>query len=326
MIDEATLRTVANQALKEWDLDGSQIELVNHSENIVFRVVTASNEAYGLRMHRPGYHSLAELNAEQQWTEALDDVGIGVPIPKKARDGRGYAPVYIPGMDETRYVGMVEWIEGEPLHSVLEQTPAEEVIEYFRQTGRIAAQIHNQSTEWPIPAGFQRHAFDADGLMGERPFWGNFWDLPQLTKAERQRIQSARHAIHRILSDYGKEQGTYSLIHADLHSGNLLVNGNQIHVIDFDDSGFGWHQYELAVALFHHLDDPNLDALHEALLAGYQSERTLEDSAIDLIPLFILIRALALIGWTYARPELGRDERISGLIAFACERADALGL
>ena len=249
-LDRATLRAIAERALDEWDICAVELELISISENTVFRVDTNTGETYVLRIHRPGYHNLAELNSEQQWTAALKRAGIGVPLPRLTRDCRGYAIVPVPGSMETRHVGIVEWFEGVTLSSIMAQAPDEKALAlHFDQLGRIAARIHNQAVSWQIPEDFQRHAFDADGLMGDAPFWGPFWVLPELKAAEREHILNARRAIHRTLSDYGKGEGTYSLIHADLHPHNLLVNGDQLHVIDFDDAGFGWHQYEIAVAL-----------------------------------------------------------------------------
>ena len=43
----------------------------------------------------------------------------------------------------------------------------------------------------------------------------------------------------------------YSVIHADMHPGNIVVDGDRLTVIDFDDAGFGWHQYDIATALTH---------------------------------------------------------------------------
>ena len=138
--------------------------------------------------------------------------------PRLTRDGRGYATVPVPGSTEPRHVGIVEWFEGVTLSSIMAQTPDMQTLAlHFDQLGRIAAKIHNQAVRWEIPTDFQRHAFDADGLMGDTPFWGPFWILPELRAAEREHILNARHAIHRTLSDYGKAEGTYSLIHADLH-------------------------------------------------------------------------------------------------------------
>ena len=326
-LDRATLRAIAKRALSEWDLCVAQLELISISENSVFRLDTDAGETYVLRIHRPGYHTLAELNSEQQWTAALKRAGIGVPLPRLTRDGRGYATVPAPRSSEVRYVGIVEWFEGVTLSSIMAQASDMQTIGlHFNQLGRIAARIHNQAVSWEIPEGFQRHAFDADGFMGNAPFWGPFWVLPELKAAEREHILNARRAIHRVLSDYGKEGGTYSLIHADLHPHNLLVNGDQLHVIDFDDSGFGWHQYEIAVALDAYRKPPHFEVAHDALIAGYRSERPISDAAIELLPIFLLIRSLALLGWLHERPEHNKGDRVRDLIQSACRQAEVLGL
>ena len=39
------------------------------------------------------------------------------------------------------------------------------------------------------------------------------------------------------------------MIHADLVPENVLVDGDSIRLIDFDDAGFGWHHFEIATAL-----------------------------------------------------------------------------
>ncbi len=330
-LDDRTLDQIASQATEAWHLTVSNLELISKSENVVFRVETTDEQTLVLRIHRPGYHTLNELESEQMWTAALNNSGVHVPVPRMLPNGAGYTRVAVPDTSDYRYVGMVEWFEGVPLVELMEETSDQgRIADYFRQLGKIMAKIHNQATAWEVPRGFQRHAWDADGLMGDAPFWGQFWDLPQMNEAERKRILAARDAIHRILTDYGKngspDDGTYSLIHSDFHAGNLLINGDQLHVIDFDDAGFGWHQYDLAVALFHYQESPEFGQRHDTLIEGYRSVRTLTDQSVEMIPLFMLIRAMAQIGWTYARPELGLGERRARMITRVCEQADRLGL
>jgi Ser/Thr protein kinase RdoA (MazF antagonist) len=311
--------------LAEWDLGAARIELVSISENSVFRVDTDTGEAYALRIHRPGYHSLTELYAEQQWTAALNRAGIGAPVPKMTRAGGGYATVPLPGSTETRHVGLVRWIDGVSLASILKRESGEQGLKpHFDQLGRFAARIHNQAASWPIPPGFQRHAFDAEGLMGDAPFWGPFWELPELKPSEREHILNARSAIYRTLSDYGKGPESYSLIHADLHPYNVLVDGEKVSIIDFDDAGFGWHLYELAVALFYDQGKPHFETVREALISGYRSERPLDDRDVELLPMFLLIRALVMLGWLHERPEHQEDGRLRKLIRQACDQAEKL--
>ena len=71
--------------------------------------------------------------------------------------------------------------------------------------------------------------------MGESPFWGRFWANPELADADRDLVQRLRARIRATLQDYGKDPSTYGLIHADLHPGNVIVNGPRLHVIDTVD-------------------------------------------------------------------------------------------
>ena len=304
-LDTAEHLRAARQALEAWPLTVADVALVSVSENIAFRVTDTHGRSYVLRLHRPWYHDHAELVSEQTWTAALLDAGVDVPVVVKAADGRGYVPVAVG--DERRYAGLLEWVDGETLADRIGSGREADVKGSFVRLGAIIAALHEQAEGWTVPEGFTRHAFDADGLMGEQPFWGRFWESPHLDGSQRRRLDSLRHRIHAILSGYRKDRGVFSLIHADLHAANVIVNGERLHVIDFDDAGFGWHAYDFAVALYHHQDDADYPAIRDALIEGYRQVRPVADDTVGMIPLFLLIRSLASIGWTAARPELKRN-------------------
>src|SRR4029077_15427119 len=152
---------------------------------------------------------------------------------------------------ETRYTGLTRWIEGEIVAEVLQRTDDGRGVEqYFAQLGSIMASLHNQASGWSVPATFTRHAFDADGLMGDSPFWGRFWEHDALSDEERRILLATRDLVRGALERYGRDSSMFSMIHADLHQHNVLVDGERLTVIDFDDAGFGWHQYDIAVALY----------------------------------------------------------------------------
>jgi len=147
--------------------------------------------------------------------------------------------------------------------------------------------------------------------------------VPELEDPERKLLSATRESLHAALTAHGRDGATYSLIHADLHPRNVLVDGERLHVIDFDDAGFGWHAYELAVALFSYQGQACFEAAREGLIAGYRSERRLDESTLELLPTFLLIRGLALIGWMHDRPELGLGPYLRVLIRSVCEQAEA---
>ncbi len=100
-------------------------------------------------------------------------------------------------------------------------------------------------------------------------------------------------------------------------------DASKSHAIDFDDAGFGWHQYELAVALFGLDDRSSFQAIQGALISGYRTVRPLDDDALSLLPLFLSIRRLVQISWMWDRPELGRREGLEWYIEQTCQRVDA---
>lgn len=311
----------ARAALQAFPIEAHDLALVAVSENITFRVTdTLDGAAYVLRLHRPGYHTLEELNSELMWTRALAGAGIKAPVPVPAKDGRFYISVFIPGEAQRRLAGLAHWTEGELLSNVLKRDAdvfAKQAC--FFSLGAIVASMHNQADSWRPPEGFIRHHLDSDGLMGETPFWGRFWEHPALTEGERQILLNARKKVRAKLAELGKDN--YSVIHADLHPGNVLANGSALTVIDFDDAGWGWHLYDMAVALVHYQGDPYFQTFKTAFGQGYRTRRELAEEALALLPMFLMIRDMVTIGWFYQRPEIDASTRFETLRARAVRSA-----
>ena len=302
---ESCYTPVALKALKSFPVDSENIELIAHSENVTFRVFArGANTDYVLRLHRPGYNSIEELDSERAWTRALKKAGISVPDSFPTHRGDNFELIDIPGAGKQCYAGMTTWIEGSLLSDYLEtNSDTVERERIFRRIGEIAAAIHNQSTRWKEPSNFTRRGLDLDALLGEAPFWGRFWEHADLTKAERKLLLRARETVRTALSAYGESPDNFSLIHADLHPANIVYNGEDLALIDFDDSAYGWHMYEIASALIEDRFAPDFEAVRAALLDGYREHRPLVERDVDMLPAFLLIRGMAIIGWYHQRPE-----------------------
>jgi Ser/Thr protein kinase RdoA (MazF antagonist) len=315
-----TFLPAARAALEAFPIAPVRLAFVNVSENVTFRVTDEAGEDFVLRLHRPWYHTIERLKGERVWTRALTAAGVSVPEGVTARDGDDYVRVAVEPLGEQRWAGLARWIEGRVLFGIVETETDPAAIEgHFERLGGIMAALHNQASGWPPPASFERHALDADGLMGEAPFWGPFWDHPIFTPTERALMLATRDKIHAALSRYGRDPATFSLIHADLHPGNVLIDGDRLAVIDFDDSAFGWHLYDLAVALVFYQTHAHFAGFRDACLRGYAAVRPLPDDVRRLLPMFLLIRRLVQIGWLHARPELPErsdlDKRKAPLLA-----------
>ena len=89
-----------------------------------------------------------------------------------------------------------------------------------------------------------------------------------------------------------------------------------VTLIDFDDSGFGFRLYDLAVLMTQNEGLANAPELLDAAIAGYRSQRALSDEAVALIPLLVMARRMASMGWIVPRSAPGDAQR-----RFYAERA-----
>jgi len=150
---------------------------------------------------------------------------------------------------------------------------------------------------------------------------GRFWDHPDLTAAQRRTFLKVRFVLRRFLDGLGKTTN-YGLVHADFLPDNIIVNDAQLTLIDFDDSGYSWHLYEMATALFPQIRQPFFDALVDAYLEGYRSEREFSDAEADRLPAFLMICGLNYLGWLQKRGDKIRHadrlaaEIIAGLLEY----------
>ena len=317
------LETAARRTLAHWNLEGASLDLIKFRENAVFRVDKNGFKA-ALRLHRHGYHSDDELRSELQWMQALLTANVMVPTLIPTNSGELFLKHSADGLPGELQIDLFEWINGEQLGSVEEGVANEaEIGRIYMALGELAARIHNQAANWKLPHGFVRHAWDAHGLVGEHPIFGEFWKLESASNAEVALLKRGRDRVFNELSHTKKSSDTYSMIHADFAPENILVEDDKIHLIDFDDAGFGWHLFELATSLYFIQDEPYFDRAKEAIVKGYRVHRQLSDEQLELLPLHLLARGFTYISWAHTRQETETAQELTPtILASVCELAE----
>lgn len=313
------LTGLARRALKAWPLEARELRLVKLRENAVFRVATSDGNTYALRVHRAGYHTNQELKSELAWMRALIAEGFDVPGLLPTPEGDLFTLASYEGIPELRQVDLLQWIDGRVAGSygTFDGDPAS-LEQTFHRVGVLAGRLHNQASEWTPPAYFTRPAWDTDGLVGEQPLWGRFWELAGLTSEQRALINSTRSAVREDLSRLERTKRNYGLIHADMLPENLMIQGSKAHLIDFDDAGYGWHVFEIATALYFQLNQTYLRTMEHAVLAGYRSKRSLTPEDEALLPLFYAARGLTYLGWIQTRQETRQAQDVAPLLIGLC--------
>jgi len=307
---EAVLRDYdpfASAALEPFGFPpGARVSLLSLSENATYLV---SDETIGrtavLRVHRTGYHPPGAVASELAWLQALRrDEGLLTPGVYRSVDGREVVDVTIGPL--TRQTVLFEWLPG--------TEPADDQLaEKFELLGEICARMHRHSRNWRRPPGFVRFSWDFDCCVGDTPRWGRWEDGIGVGKQERATLARAAALVRERLRRYGTDPGRFGLIHADVRLANLLVNGNDIQVIDFDDSGFGWFMFDFGTAVSFIEHDPRVPELCDAWVRGYRQVMPLPTEDEAEIPTFVLLRRLQLVAWVGshrfadAALELGAD-------------------
>lgn len=282
---------VSAEALAHYGLSDQRTHrLITLSENATYRVDDPGTGRTGiLRVHRQDYHSLRSIQSELDWLAALHDspVNTNTIIPTDTGDR-----VYVTEVDGAeRYAVMFEVMPGvEPDDTVLHPTS-------FRTLGAITAQLHEHAKAWTVPSGFRRFSWDWEHCLGEQPRWGRWQDGIGVEAADVDLFTRAAQIMQERLQEYGSGTDRFGLVHADLRLANLLVEGEQVNVIDFDDCGFSWFMYDFGTAVSFIEHDPRLPQWQQAWIEGYRSVAELTSADEDMLATFVMLRRLLLVAW-----------------------------
>jgi Ser/Thr protein kinase RdoA (MazF antagonist) len=303
VIDEQDARRIAHAALRRFDLHDVDLHFVKYRENYVFRA-ECRGESFAVRLHRQGLHSLAEVETELAYLNALRRRGFAVPETVQTADGEHICTID-DGVAGEVHVDVQRWITGAaPLGDCGEAfgCSSQLTAEHFHQLGAMAAGLHNHTEQLGRLPGFTRAAWDLEGLVGERPLWGDPLALHVLSTEDRQLLATAMARLATELTELGTDPAVYGVIHADFTPENILVRGEELVLIDFDDFGEGWHLFELATILFFYRPDPRFPEFAEAAMAGYRTQRSLDERQLRVWDGMLLARGLTYLGWAAARP------------------------
>ncbi|MGX9294004.1 phosphotransferase enzyme family protein [Tsukamurella paurometabola] len=270
------------QRVVDGALPGATVEPLLVSENATFRVRGGPRPAV-LRLHRPGYVGDAAIASELAWISALRrDTAVPVVEPLSG--------VLVDRQTGRRAVLFAELPGGPVPDEALDAA-------HFAALGEIAAVFHDHAQSWSRPAGFERFAWGLPETIGARPRWGSWRDGLAVGEAHRRAIEPAADRAAERIDGFGAGADRFGLIHGDLRAANLITPGTGFTVIDFDDAGFGWHLFEFAAAASFVETDPRLPEWAAAWTAAYRHRRALPEAHAALLPDFVLLRRLQLLGW-----------------------------
>jgi Ser/Thr protein kinase RdoA (MazF antagonist) len=269
VLDE--LKAGAESLLPQWGLTpATRLTLLSVSENATYRADDPEREApVILRVHRPHYHSRAEIDSELMWIDALRESGtVATPAPLATLDGRRIAAFDHRG--EPRHVAAFAFMRGR------EPVPTAALVDGFELLGQVSARLHAHARRWQPPAGFVRKHWTWETTLGPRPHWGPWQAAAGLDAAGIALIERASADIRARLDAYGRGADRYGLIHADLR---LAAAGTFLD------------------------HEPFVRDLQDAWFRGYRRVAPVTAADEAMMPVFVMLRRILLTAWGASHAE-----------------------
>jgi Ser/Thr protein kinase RdoA (MazF antagonist) len=300
------LHALAVSALVRYDLPPAlDVKLINLSENATYKVESPQGDKWALRIHRAGYHTQSAIASELAWLVDLRQSGVvTTPAPVLGLDGEMVQHLGHPSMSQKRNIVLFRWETGS------EPGIGENLARPFEMLGEATARMHLHARQWKRPVWFTRLHWNFETALGDhKPHWGRWRDGMGVDAEKSRLFERTVELIGRRLSVYGQSQDRYGLIHCDLRLANLLIDGDAVKVIDFDDCGFGWYMYDAATPVSFYEHEPQVPELIESWKVGYRRIAPLSKADELEIPTFVMLRRLLLVAWigSHSETELARS-------------------
>ena len=230
--------------------------------------------------------------SELTWLAALShEAGLPVPAPVPTLDGKLLTTITTPGVPHGRIVSLMRWIDGQRLSKGVRP-------HHLRALGQMMARLHEFAASWQPPEGFNRPHWDWAGQLGGRDFSCPLEELvASMPEQLREPFQAVSHQARQVMEALGKGPDAYGMIHADMYPENVLFKAGEVFPIDFEDCGYGYWMWDIAVALCFWPWTDDWYRMRDAFLDGYAHFRTLPESQLVHLDLFMAARYATMACW-----------------------------
>jgi Ser/Thr protein kinase RdoA (MazF antagonist) len=271
---------------KKYRLSGSpSCQFWRRSINDLY-LVQDQERKFVLRISPTGWRSYKQLAAEIDLLFFLNQHRITVPQAISDKDDLYIQTLNAP--EGPRFAVAFTYVPGAP-HS---PTKAHS----FR-FGQAIAQLHAATDSYPadqVAFRFESTEMVEEPLARLRPLFAQHQDdfdyLVEISKGLKQ----AADELPRRVPEYG-------VCHGDVNDGNFHVDADhRWGLLDFEYFGYGWRVFDIATFFNNQIHQQGKTertrSFLDAFLGGYQSVRPLSQAELDVLPSFVILRQIWLLG------------------------------
>lgn len=295
------LREVAETALDVYRLKDAELNFLQYHENIIYRVDKAGSHAraanspfllnrYVLRIHAEGDADV--VASELTWLSALNrEAGLPVPAPVTTPEGGLVAMVATSSIPGGRAVSLMRWLDGRKIQEGLSPR-------HLAALGRAVAQLHEFAAKWKPPKGFTRFTWNWESQLGGSMFKHSREELvASMPRKFQEPFEVVSQKAKRAMKSLGTGADAFGLIHADLYPENVLFKDGRACPIDFEDCGYGYWMWDIAVALCKWAWNDDWEWMRDAFHAGYEQVGALPEKQWKQLDLFVATQFATMLFW-----------------------------
>lgn len=230
------------------------------------------------KFYRPQRWSKEALEEEHEFLVSLKNEGIPAVAPLIQKNGSTLMEV--DGMFATFFP------------KVLGRMPQEFLGDDLKKVGRLMAQVHNIGARKPA---LHRPMLDTSyyGAWEALDFLQD-WIAPELIGRYNAAAEDILYSMEETVNPE-----EFIRIHGDLHKGNLLHNGQEFFLVDFDDFVNGPVIQDFWMLLSG--DEDQVDDERMQIIDGYEELREFPHHQWDWVPLYRGLRIISYAGWIAKR-------------------------
>ena len=248
-------------AVKRWGGNVNSIHLVSDGINLVYRF-EKSNQGYYLRLTHADLRKEDVLQSAIAYQRHLFECGALVCEPLLSSNGLWVEMV--PQGKDIFLAHICREVPGQPIDYDYQD------LELYERWGRALGQLHHAAQSFK---------------PGKHEYTNWQESLEELHDYARHESKALQVILQNVTDFFNQRKQTpknYGLTHGDHREGNVLTDGHQIHIIDFDLPSINWFMEDVARPFFYPIvhDAKNWQEKLNPYLTGYLSVMSKESSAV----------------------------------------------
>ena len=219
-IDDKKLR----RAIRKWGDLATSIKLISNVNNLIYRF-EHKGQGYYLRIINVKVHSEQELQAAISYQRYLFENGASVCEPVVSNNKLWIE--YISQNDNLFLAHVCREVPGKHMNFNFTD------FILYKNLGKTLGQLHKLSID-----------YNKDKQI--YPCWEKFIEkLLNYAQHESQELQICLTNLIQFMHNRSRTSLNYGLTHGDFREGNIVTDGNKIHIIDFDLIRMDWFTNDL---------------------------------------------------------------------------------